>query len=740
MAAHRHAQSMATAVILLVSGNAFALSPIAETPTDTTGHIHQLEELVVNGAGGLGKDKIGRMSISGTEINQRPVILGEHDLIKALQTTAGVVSGTEGFAGLYVRGGETDQNLYLLDGLPLLNVYHFGGLFSSFSTHSVDRVDFYKGIFPSAFGERASSIVDVSTLAPDFQKRRGTASIGLISGQIYYSSPIRKGYSAVSVAARRTWIDIISTPALAIMNHSKKKDGEKKIFRYNFTDLMVRLSATDRHRNDISLLFYYDTDNFRLGETRFNPEETNVTYKTDLNKMKWGNLGVTAAYRLKTGTCNFRIQPFMSKAFASDIQENIVYQDSIHRTSSATEMKPSVLQAGMKEALQFSLPRGLETEIGLQQTWYDYNVGNPTEMYEGISNSAIESRLASHSKNALLSAFGELRWDIPGVLNASAGIRGERYVSREKRHWNLQPRAGLTVSLPYNSTISAGYSRIAQYAQQVSSNYIYLPSDAWLPTATYSRPLVCDIYSLGYHRTFPRGFNLKGEVWLKKMQNLAEYKSNISATSTLQWHDKITYGKGWAYGLDIEADGSTGPLTWSVAYGLMWNWRKFHDINEGRRYPAKFDNRHKIDIGLGWKFSEKYELTAQWEYMTGNRTTLALYNIATPDYAFPESPFVNPLDPSGKRNEGIDYFDHRNNVRLPAFHRLNLNLSRKGRFSENLSYQWDFGLYNAYCRMNPFSLRKSYVSDAYSQATDYRKFKTLSLIPILPSVSFTLNF
>ena len=76
----------------------------------------------------------------------------------------------------------------------------------------------------------------------------------------------------------------------------------------------------------------------------------------------------------------------------------------------------------------------------------------------------------------------------------------------------------------------------------------------------------------------------------------------------------------------------------------MWNWRQFNDINSGKRYPAKFDNRNKFDITIGWNINDKIELTGQWEYMTGNRATLSLYNVAPPDVAFPDAPFVSPLD------------------------------------------------------------------------------------------------
>ena len=226
------------------------------------------------------------------------------------------------------------------------------------------------------------------------------------------------------------------------------------------------------------------------------------------------------------------------------------------------------------------------------------------------------------------------------------------------------------------------------------------------------------------------------------MNNLAEYVLNTSPeTATIPWNDKLTFGRGWAYGFDLELKGNIKSINWNVAYGLMWNWRKFSELNSGKRYPAKFDNRHKIDICIGWKINERLELNGQWEFMTGSRMTLALYNIASPDIAFPEAPFVNPLDPEATRQDGIDYYESRNNIRLPSFHRLNISLSLKGRINNKLTYNWDFGLYNAYCRMNPFTIVKNYINSNWMNGDrDYRQFKTLSLFPILPSISYTLNF
>lgn len=732
----------ATTGILLTTNLSYSCpAPDNDNQPDSIRNTKELNELVVEGVGSAKIGKIGRLSMSGDEINRCPVLLGEHDVIKALQSSAGVVSGTEGFAGLYVRGGETDQNLYLLDGMPLLNVYHFGGLFSSFCTYSVENVDFYKGAFPASFGDRASSIVDVALKKPNLAKTEGAFSIGLISGQLYISTPLRKNHTALSVSLRRTWLDVFSAPALAIINSTKKAEGRKSLFHYNFTDLMVKFRSTDGRTNDLSMLLFLGKDRFKLGEELFYPDKNNAIYKRDVNTMSWGNRGLILDYRLTTPMGVLKIQPYLSMAFASDSEENFHHEKDSPTLEATTKIEPSVFQTGIRESFRFPISNRLQCDVGLQQSWYDYNVGNPTVEYSDATAASTSSPYPGHFRNWLLAAFGELQWNIGTLVHGSAGLRVNRFISNDERHWNLEPRFELRVEMPYQSGICLGFTRVSQYAQQISSNYMYLPSDAWLPTASHHKPLECDIYSLGYFKRFDAGFNVKGELWYKNMQNLAEFKPNVSVTATaLPWYEKITFGKGRAYGLDLEMHGQCKPIYWNIGYGLMWNRRKFDLLNGGNRYPAKFDNRHKVDVGVTWKINSRLELTGQWEYMTGNRTTLALYNVATPDYKFPDAPFLNPISPEVGNIDGMDFYENRNNIRLPDFHRLNLNLTLNGRINGQMTYKWDFGLYNAYCRMNPFTITKSYVTENWNNKRDYRHFKTLGLLPILPSVSFTLNF
>jgi len=194
---------------------------------------------VVNGTDAernLKAAEMGTHSMSGQMILNLPEMFGEPDVVKALQTLPGVSPGIEGLTGLYVRGGDNDQNLFMLQGLPLYQVSHLGGIFSSFNVATIGKLDFYKAAFPAKYGGRISSITDISMTRPDFEKYHGRVSIGLLSANAYVSGPIIKNRTAFAAGFRRSWIDVVSVPMLAIINASSKKEGKKHIAYYNFTD------------------------------------------------------------------------------------------------------------------------------------------------------------------------------------------------------------------------------------------------------------------------------------------------------------------------------------------------------------------------------------------------------------------------------------------------------------------------------------------------------------------------
>lgn len=160
-------------------------------------------------------------------IRSIPTMFGEADIIKALQMQPGVSAGVDGFAGMMVRGGDNDQNLFLIDGNPIYQMNHAGGLFSAYNIEAVRDVAFYKGAFPARYGGRLSSVVDILTKPGDPNHYKGSFTIGLTSANLNFGGPIIKNRTSFNLSMRRSWLDALTAPAIAIANSESKRDGEK---------------------------------------------------------------------------------------------------------------------------------------------------------------------------------------------------------------------------------------------------------------------------------------------------------------------------------------------------------------------------------------------------------------------------------------------------------------------------------------------------------------------------------
>ena len=187
----------------------------------------QLDEVTIT-AERVGDSRSSQMSateMTVEKIKSVPVMFGEADIIKALQLMPGVQSGSEGNSGMYVRGGGPDENLFLLDGVPLYNVSHLGGFFSAFNTDAVKNVTLYKGSFPARFGGRLSSVVDITQNNGNDQELHGNVSVGLISAKLNLEGPIVKEKTTFSVSARRTYAELIMIPTIMAINNATKESS-----------------------------------------------------------------------------------------------------------------------------------------------------------------------------------------------------------------------------------------------------------------------------------------------------------------------------------------------------------------------------------------------------------------------------------------------------------------------------------------------------------------------------------
>ena len=733
---------------------------------------YNLDEVIITATGAdrnLNAAEMGRHVIGSEDIVRLPVLLGEPDVIKTLQTLPGVSQGVEGFTGLYVHGGENDQNLFLYNGLPLYHVAHLGGIFSSFNVSTIDKVDFYKSAFPSRYGGRISSITDIKMKEPEFTKYTGKFTVGLLAANAYISGPLVKDKLAFSAGLRRSWVDIVGLPALAIVNAVQKKNGKKTIANYNFTDFNARLDWK-LGNGKIYAIGYYGKDYLKFGLREFeatnkfgyviNPDtgqyepdysdadgEEIKYYDENTNRLSWGNWGVSlnADYRIGAGFLN--AVAFYSKYSSyykqmNEHQGNLEDPDSYGKSYDATSNSIGDFGINVQYMRQWKQTWLLKTGIG-----YVYHNYHP----EGLVNEFLDDRNHWKEENGNPSVkSNEMFAYIDNLFNfgerasLDIGLRFVDYFINGKSFPRLEPRASLRISLNDRYSIKASYARINQFVQQVSPNYINLPTDLWQPVGLGKEPLKSDQYSLGFYGTLPKQIYVSLEGWYKNMNNLVEYREGISMLNpNLSWNEKTVAGKGWAYGVDLSFTKEIGKVTGSVSYGLMWNWRKFNELNGGKRFPAKFDNRNKININASYRLNDKIEFNAGWTYMTGNRITMSLYEYQAAGSEFCDGPTIvgdvtSSSGPSKLEDAmGIGYIADKNNLRLPAYHRLDLGMSIFKKLKNGGRTVWNFSLYNAYCHWNAITIVKGGYGSAYAK---HKKFQTLSLLPIIPSVSWSLEF
>ena len=720
-----------------------------ETLTDTLQtdslHGYRLQEVVKIGR--YKEDKLRSAQMGMTVMDYRslksvPTMFGEADVVKALQLQPGVSAGTEGFAGMFVRGGENDENMFLIDGSPVYQMNHVGGLFSAYNAEAINHLTFYKGAFPARYGGRLSSVTDISIKTGSYEKWQGYFTVGLTSANFSLSGPIVKDKTSLFAAVRRSWLELISLPALAIMNASKKKDGEKTIAGYHFTDFNLKISQRLGRMGTLSLLGYYGYDKVKMGEHRFSNEENadgNDYYHKNENRLGWGNMlgavkwhypiNALIAYDMKASYTRYQSTFKRTVETVSDEAEE--GKDALSRSYSDT--RNAINDLSVNAAFSFTPSDQAVFRLGAQYTHHQFS---PAE--NANQSTSLPTERETNPKVIANEWNCYVEGDIQAApwLQFNAGLRGSFFRVEGKQYPVFEPRISANFRVSPTVSLKAGYAKMSQFVQQVSDNYISLPTDYWLPITRHFAPLTSHQVSAGIYVSPNKRYTFSLEGYYKKMSNLLEYKDNYKYMQTDSWEQTLCSGNGRAYGMDFQAEAEFGNIQGFIGYGLMWSDRLFPELNGGKRFPSKYDNRHKVTLSATWRLSPRIELNAGWVFMTGNRATLSLENYAYPD-GYPTD--IVPTYPN-KEEEMPNFYEGKNNVRLPAYHRLDLGINFYRPLKRGRMRIWNISLYNAYSRMNPIMIEKNnqkQTTDGQSLAPRFRQF---ALFPLIPSVSYTYKF
>lgn len=676
---------------------------------------------------------MGTFRMDRQTLRRLPVLFGEADVVKTLQLTPGVASGTEGLSGLLVRGGGADENLFLIDGNPVYQVSHVGGIFSAFNPEAVHEVAFYKGGFPARYGGRLSSIVDVSAEEGDLEAYHGSASLGLIAGNIRFEGPLVKGRTSFHFSMRRTWLDALSAPAFAIYNRTQKKYGQHTNLRYAFHDLNLKLVHYFTPRSKVYLTVYNGNDVLKIGRKTFPGRTSNESFENKSRfSVRWGNISVLAGWnRVYGDKMAGRVEAAFTR-FGSNFRRNDTNRHGEEGTDAYVMQQSGV--RGRQGIRDLSL-----------RSVFDYFPSDRQQMRFGgeYFAHAVSPESDVPTKWAHEAAvFAEDNWSVFRFLRLRAGVRLGLFGAQEKRYWTVEPRfsARWLIGQPFSFKVS--YSRMSQCVQRVSNTFLDLPIDAWMPATERLRPRTSDQYSAGLYYTPTPDWDVSVEGYYKRMKHLLEYKDQyFLLPAWASWEEKLTAGRGRAYGVEWLVRKRAGRLTGWLGYGLSWSDRRFAELNGGKPFPDRYDNRHKLNIVGMYKLSERVELSCAWSYASGNHVTISLEN-----YEGILSPESQPFPWQGGYAPTIDVYEDRNNYQLPAYHRMDVGLKiyrpqKKGRMGI-----WQVSVYNLYCRMNPFMVYKDWKSVRTTNAEGEQTykivpvFKHIGFMPIVPSVSYTYQF
>jgi len=639
------------------------------------------------------KAEMGKVNIPMSTIRTLPSITGEPDILKAYQLMPGVQIGSENNNGLYVRGGTPDENLFLLDDVPLYNVSHLGGFFSVFDPSMVKSVDLYKGGFPARYGGRISSVVDIRTKDGNLYKSKGEIAFGLISGKIFLEGPIKKGESSYALSYRNCNFGIYSY--LYNLSQGLKYNEGYYFYDLNFKTNM-KLSQSDR----LFMSFYTGEDNIYYKEKDTKVEIVNMKYSGQ-SELKWGNTAgsVRWLHVFNNGIFNNTTLSYTSYKYINHSQSSAEYLNDNSKISDDYQIQSGTNDFQIKNDAEIPF-NNLNIRFGIAAGSHSYIPSLVT--YSQTSSASSSDSTASGSSfriNAVdLYGYAEFDYKISDKLSTNAGFRTGFYLVNNTSFPVFEPRIVLNYLFLPSYSFKTSYSNMNQNIHLLTNSNGGLPTDIWVPSTKTIQPESSNQFSIGFAHTSKKDYELSVELYAKRINNLIEYKQGVLLYDGSQnWEQKVeTGGVGDVKGIEFLVRKMKGRLTGWIGYTLSSNTRKFENLNNGNEFPYTYDQTHNLSVVGNFKITDNITLSATWVYHTGNSVTLPSANYKLYNYDYYNFNNANQYT-------NVELYSDKNSYRLPDYHRLDIGLNRSKQLKKGVR-NWSINVYNAYNHQNAYYL------------------------------------
>ncbi len=663
--------------------------------------------------------RMGTIDVPLSQIKSLPALMGETDVLKVLQLLPGVQGGSEGSSGLYVRGGGPDQNLILLDGVPVYNASHLFGFFSVFNADAINHVELIKGGFPARYGGRLSSVIDISMKEGNNQELKGEGSIGLIASRITVEGPLIKDRTSFIVSARRTYIDILARPLIKASSEGDETAG------YYFYDLNTKINHKINEKNRIYLSAYMGDDKAYSKYKGFYINNNERTDYKDEFGLRWGNISTALRWNSIISNKLFSNVTATYSRYRFDIfaesEEKITTPSSTSKYFYKDQYISGIRDYALKADFDFIPNPSHYVKFGAQAINHLFTPG--VYSYRGTDDSDTTFG-ARRIYSQEFAAYIEDDFMISRALKMNFGVHASGFLVEGKFYKSIQPRLAARYLMTPTLSWKASFATMTQYLHLLTNAGLGLPTDLWVPATPTIKPEQSAIASTGFAFNLKNEYELTVEGYYKTMQNLIEYKDGASYLNIQDnWQTKVEVGDGESYGAEFFLHKKTGKVNGWLGYTLSWTNRTFPNLNEGKTFPYKYDRRHDVEIAIAYEPKPNRELALTWVYGTGTAISL------------PKSTYEGYMDHFDYFNyqNNIQYYEGRNAFRMRAYHRLDFSYTttKKTKFGER---SWTIGVYNLYSRRNPFFMEIGYDRDGN------KKFIQYSLFPIIPSIAYRFKF
>lgn len=673
------------------------------------------EVTIVADAPTLAREQFGNTTLSGQQIESIPALLGETDVMRALQLTPGVQGGAEASTGLFVRGGTPGQNLVLLDGTTIYNTSHLFGFLSVFNPDAVKSVSLIRDGFPARYAGRLSSVVDVTMKDGNQEKHRKELSIGLISSRFFAEGPIKKQKTSYMAAVRTSYLSLVALP-LAIQYRNGKRDELNSYWMY---DVNLKLTHEISKREKIFLSFFNGYDTWAVHQRA---SEDSYSFGLD-----WGNATVAIRHTKALGKSlflqnvvnyNYYNYRLVNRFNSSDGNLSFINASSVRDFAGRSD-----LNWHLSPAFSFNVGIDLNNQYLLPGRT-NYSGNSPFADADTTNQTGTQL-------NTLGAYLSQQFRPLKGLL-LETGVRFNQYFTQEKQYTFIEPRLKLNYSWRSSQeAVQLSFSRMSQPIHLLSTNGAGLPNDVWIPATARFGPEQSWQVGGGYRWQHRRlGLELGLEGYYKEMKDLIDYRQGLDyfEVSGQPWQKLVNgKGQGRSYGAEFSLNKTKGRLIGSLSYTWSKTDRQTPGVNRNQWYPFRYDRRHDFAITAQYPLTNGWKIAGTFEYQTGAAVTLPI-----------------AIQLTQNESQGSRFvFGGRNSRRMPDYHRLDIGLSHTTENKRSGEAQiWSFGLYNAYGKLNPYFI--DYQASSYRQQNGTRivngRFNQFSFFRFVPYLTWEKKF